>query len=85
MAAFRAARAAFKRVPRLHRLALVWAPLALVAAAVVGFYLPTQVPGTMWEGLFRAILYVAAGAIVLVVLPVLLAGVIPRRRGGNPP
>jgi hypothetical protein len=78
-----AARRAFGRAPVLRRLALGLVGVALVAAAVVGLYLPTRAPPTMWEGFFRAMLYMAAAAIVFAVLPVLLALVVPRGRSGD--
>lgn len=75
-----AARRAFGRTPVLRRFALGLVGVALVVAAVVGLYLPTRAPPTMWEGFFRAMLYIAAAAIVFAVLPVLLAAIVPRGR-----
>jgi hypothetical protein len=81
--AYLSARRAFGRRSERRRVALGLVGAALVAAAVVGLYLPTRAPFGMWEGFFRAMLYIAAAAIVFVVLPVLLAAIIPHRRSGD--
>lgn len=82
VAGFRVARAGMRSNPELRRRTLLGSGAALCAAAVVGFYLPSQVPGGMWEGFFKAGLYVAAGFMVMLILPALLAAVVPMRRDG---